>query len=646
MRVTCVLKAIFALSLIMFGLSGCHNGVKDLVVTQKDSRLPAGLQLQLKAEKVFSQGDVVDVTVNEDVEWRSSDEQVATVDSNGLVSAGDAAGVVKITAVGIFDGKEFEDEAVIEVTNAVVTAITVSPKGTSVPAGLTRAYTVTANFSNGQSIDVTKDRSINWESDDNSVATVSNEKDYKGLVTSKIPGIATITARLEVGGEQFQDSTSLNVTEAIVTGLELNPKQQSIFAGLERQFSAALTMSDGKTLDVTNDSLFTWSTSDSKIASVSDDVRGLVTAVSEGAVKISVTGQLNGEPIYGETELVVTEGVIESLSVVPEFQTVPVGLEKSFKAYATLSNGKIVDVTRDSEVSWSSGNSELATISNSLVNKGNATGVAIGEVAITAFVEVNGQQITGVASLAVNEAVVERLLVTPKPQESLETPQIPSGEKKQFKAEAFMSDGTLIDVTNSEHLYWSSEDEGIATVSNSLGQKGLATGEDVGTSLITAKLFSGDFMVEDSSEFTVTQPHSLSFYVLSGLYDNEVQDVPIHYIGYAKGVTGRYGHLGSLFRMNKANTPRVNMSAIYLVGQRGTQIDAHSFIFTPQSSKPILGALKYKATFTWPNQTTTKGSLVWDFIERTYVLVNPKPAQNLLDHEWNFTVTVSNDEDF
>ena len=42
-------------------LSGCH-GVSALVVTPKYSSVPAGLQLQLTAEKVLDKGKVINVT--------------------------------------------------------------------------------------------------------------------------------------------------------------------------------------------------------------------------------------------------------------------------------------------------------------------------------------------------------------------------------------------------------------------------------------------------------------------------------------------------------------------------------------------------------------------------------------------------------
>ncbi len=56
--ITTILVALIAL----IGLSGCNHSVKELVVTPKQSTVPIGFQQQLKAEKVYKKGKVVDAT--------------------------------------------------------------------------------------------------------------------------------------------------------------------------------------------------------------------------------------------------------------------------------------------------------------------------------------------------------------------------------------------------------------------------------------------------------------------------------------------------------------------------------------------------------------------------------------------------------
>ncbi|WP_045452584.1 Ig-like domain-containing protein [Vibrio campbellii] len=642
MKISTSIKSTILTLLAVVGLSACNHGVKELVVTPKENSVPLGFQLQLKAEKVSKKGKVTDVTISDDVEWRSSDESVATVDQNGLVSTGDITGIVEITAIGTFNGKKYEDTVIVEVTEAVVTSITVTPKDASTPVGLTRSYTATANFSNGQAIDVTQDSSTSWDSSDFYVATISNDEENKGQVKAKAVGTSTITAYIDVDGERFSDSAILNVTEAIAVSLEITPKIQSVSVGLTEQFSAIVTMSDGTKLDVTNEKSIDWSSREPDVATVSNEVgsKGLVTGVDTGWTTIAVSGQVNGEFVNASASLQVIRAVITSLEVTPETETVPAGLAKPFKAFATLSSGEVIDVTNDSAISWSSSDSKIATISNSEVDKGTATGVAMGEVTITAFVEANGEEITDTAKLLVTEAVMVHLDVTPKPQESLDTPQIPSGMTKQFKAEVVMSDGTRIDVTTADNLYWSSDDPMIATVSNGAGEKGLATGVDVGDVFITARLLSDGYTVEDHALLTVTEPHSVSLVVFTEKSENTVQGEDVHYIGYSRNIMGRYWVLSGA---NHLNGP---MQYIYIEGIEGKPIEDQKFFFGNKKAEPISGSLRYKANFTWPDNSKTDGILEWNFEEKVYVLTDPTVVENLLKYEADFTLVVSNEGEF
>ncbi|MBS4689728.1 Ig-like domain-containing protein, partial [Aeromonas sobria] len=79
---------------------------------------------------------------------------------------------------------------------------------------------------------------------------------------------------------------------------------------------------------------------------------------------------------------------IRSLQVTPAIAAVPIGLNQQFFVAALLDDGTIIDVTDNPIVSWHSSNTSVATIDN----KGLATGVAPGNVTITASGTANGQQ--------------------------------------------------------------------------------------------------------------------------------------------------------------------------------------------------------------------------------------------------------------
>ncbi|HDX8593572.1 TPA: Ig-like domain-containing protein, partial [Aeromonas dhakensis] len=89
-------------------------------------------------------------------------------------------------------------------TNAVVTALQLTPATASVAVGLEQQYTATALLSDGSSLDVTNHAALSWSSSDVAVATISaTGTNGKGLATGVSPGTVTITASGTANGQAF-----------------------------------------------------------------------------------------------------------------------------------------------------------------------------------------------------------------------------------------------------------------------------------------------------------------------------------------------------------------------------------------------------------------------------------------------------------
>ena len=86
--------------------------------------------------------------------------------------------------------------------------------------------------------------------------------------------------------------------------------------------------------------------------------------------------------------------------------------------------------------------------------------------------------ISGTAALTVLPAVLTAITVTPA------LSSVTQGQTQQFSATGLYSNGTTQDLTNS--VTWSSAQGLLATISNSVGSQGLATGLLPGLSTITA----------------------------------------------------------------------------------------------------------------------------------------------------------------
>ena len=117
-----------------------------------------------------------------------------------------------------------------------------------------------------------------------------------------------------MAGQMFSDTTILTITDAAVTTLDVTPKVAQPPVGIEVQYRAEATLSDGNVLD-------SWSSSDNGLASVSNDLgrRGLVTGVSPGEVTITATSTANGVRLTSNmAQLEVTEATLVSLTASPD----------------------------------------------------------------------------------------------------------------------------------------------------------------------------------------------------------------------------------------------------------------------------------------------------------------------------------------
>ena len=158
---------------------------------------------------------------------------------------------------------------------------------------------------------------------------------------------------------------------------------------------------------------------------------------------------------------------IASISVTPTGPFVKPNDTQQFTATATFGNNTQGIVT--DQVTWTSSQPAIATINNT----GLATGVALGNVTITARSSNNK---TGTVTLTVSNRTVTSITVTP----TSATINSTFGQTtQQFTGTATFDDGTM---TNT--VTWTSSNTNVATVNSS----GLASAVASGSCTITASL--------------------------------------------------------------------------------------------------------------------------------------------------------------
>jgi YD repeat-containing protein len=495
-----------------------------------------------------------------------------TVQFNGVAAAGTAAtsnaltvtvpsaattGLISLTV----SGQSASSTTPFTVTAGVLQSIAISPANSLIHEGLqTQQLTATGTFVNGSQQNVTT--SVQWGSSNLSVATVGNASGSQGVVTSVSVGTATITA--------IDGQISATATVQIIgpQSLVLTPTSATMFAGNSQQFTPTVTFTDGTTANVSAQS--SWSSTNTLVATVSNT--GIVNPMAAGSA--SICAMFVGSSACSNVEVVSQP---TSLTIAPTNVTIPIGTQQFV---ATGTNGQIIT----SEVSWSSSNTAVATISNTSDTQGLATGLSVGTTKITA----TAGTLTASTMLTITAAVPT---VTVSPGRDI----IQQGNSFQFKATLDNTNGSTQDVTQTAN--WESSATSVATV-NSQGQvTAVAPGSATITAASGSATGSASVIVTNSAQATVPR------YVYESAYSDNgnVGTVSVYSVNPSTGQLRSLGFVSQagdsstlaldpasqyLYIANTASNNVPNTLSVYTVGANGS--------LTPLATPPV-------ATGNYPN---------------------------------------------
>lgn len=219
---------------------------------------------------------------------------------------------------------------------------------------------------------------MSWSASSPNVAGVSNAPKKRGIATGKNRGTTTITATDPV--TLIAGSTLLTVSTATLQSITLTPSTSTIPRKTRAYFTAMGNFSDGSSSDLTT--AVSWSSSNAAIATISNQnfSNGVATGVSPGTVTITAYESASG--LGATATLTVSSAVLVAIVVTPATPRVIAGTALSMIATGTFSDSSTKDITR--EVTWTSGNTAIATVLNVGSMKGTATGVAVGMTSIAA----------------------------------------------------------------------------------------------------------------------------------------------------------------------------------------------------------------------------------------------------------------------
>ena len=348
---------------------------------------------------------------NDDVEWTSSNEDAATVDETGLVTAV-AIGSATITATAA-DGSGVYGSCVINVTAAPAT--TDYTIDTTTDEQVTTNSTSTLVFTNSPAV-LTISKSSSSTNANNYVAGGNNPhtRAYKNQRFTISAGSSSISQIVihgtsDKGIDGFPTSSWTNATQSR-SGYEITltptDPDSSVYCTLtdtvsfsgvtvtvgsgsvtpvEPVYPTAISLTGTSTITIgqtsqltvgytpgdTNVKNVTFTSSNSNIAGVSNT--GLVTGVAQGTATITATAQAASGTVTATLTMTINPVSVTGVSLNETSATLRAGKTLTLIATVSPSNATNKNVT------WSSGNTGIATVTNS----GVVTGVSAGTTNIT-----------------------------------------------------------------------------------------------------------------------------------------------------------------------------------------------------------------------------------------------------------------------
>lgn len=311
-----------------------------------------------------------------EVEWATSDDQVAGVDVNGSVVAR-APGTATITARS--GGRTGQAAITVEAAPAAVASVEITPSPIVVSVGATRQLAAVARSADGT---ILTGRAVEWLVSDTGVARIS----AAGVLEGRGAGTAVASARVE--GKTAQVTVRVEAPVAAVASVQILPASPiTVNAGSTLQLIAIARDSAGNVLA---GRAVEWLSSDTSIARVGE------TGIAEGRElgQIVVSARVEGRTAQSSLRVVTPVALVVVTTTSGAFA---IGEGVQLTAVARTLNGTAVN----RPITWTSDNETVATVSAT----GRVTGHAAGSVRIRA----TSDGVSGVVDLRVGTWAVREL---------------------------------------------------------------------------------------------------------------------------------------------------------------------------------------------------------------------------------------------
>jgi len=455
----------------------------DLEIIPQSSSLTKFETNTLKVFANYSNGKSNEITA--DAFWSSDNSAIVEV-SNAQGIEGEilaiAAGEATITTVY----KEIQSSLTITVKDLKLQGIEITPTSVDIANGYKSQLTATGLYEDNSTRNI--NHLVNWESLNDSILLISNQKESAGEVTALQEGETEVSA----SADGLEDKINITITAAILKEININI-DRSIPLHSRTAFDVIGVFSDDTSQNITD--LVSFSSADENILSFEKSIYGEILLEAHNSGETVITASFSD--VSQSIPIKVINVTLSEVKIESDFESIGVGTSTNMRAIAYYSNESTRDVT--AEVSWSVSDNEILQISNNPEHRGLVTANKAGQASISA----SYQSLSSEYILVVNEAILLQIEVIP------ESNHLAVNVFTNIRAIGVYDNQQRRDI--SQDVVWSSSAPDIIFVSNALNSQGQALALSSGDVTITAS-FNG---VQASTQLTVADSVLTGITILS-----------------------------------------------------------------------------------------------------------------------------------
>ncbi|PSV64873.1 hypothetical protein [Photobacterium angustum] len=461
-----------------FSIEVTNAHLENIVISQSQPRsgkaditFAKGIKTALIATAYYSDGTAIDVTHL--VSWHSNNPTIADVEDGALQILANSGETSIHAKLGNIESQELS----VEATQAELLSVNISSKipkiaksDLTLAKGMQVKLLATAHYSDGSSPDVTDQ--VKWKSSNPGVAS------FKGqFLEANHPGNTNVLASFK-----GLDSQPLSVesTAATVTSINITANapytgnaDYTLAKGISIPFTANAYFSDNSVLDVTN--AVTWVSDSPDIAKFSKNQLKALSDSSETKVHAVFKGvQSNSKQIKTTSAELISLSINTNASNSSADADISLakGLKVNFTVTAHYSDNSSLDVTN--QAAWNSDTPAVASFTENTLKINSPSGFA------NVHALYGGLSSDTKTVLAADPELISVSISTDTPKSSSENILLPKGITLAFKAFAYYSDGSSLDVTN--EIAWSSSTPDVADFNANT----LKANSDIGTTIVHA----------------------------------------------------------------------------------------------------------------------------------------------------------------